>query len=717
MKMSMNTDADRIALRRETRAKVSDVTADDWQRIFAMKLTDADREKLAAVRSAIDSGKLSRHAEDRYTKTGRSKRISKAECLRLYAELAELEREDKLHEMVANTPNNYELITTYERFETLIDSLASEPIIAIDTETTGLDVYADHIVGISLTSPNANWNVYIPVGHIDAKQQLPRSYVLYRLTPMLTDVNVKKVLHNANYDIQMFMRYGIEVVGVAWDTQIAMHLLNENEPSYQLKKLATRYLHEPSDTFEQLFGKNAQFATVPLDIALVYAAKDTAITWKLYEFQRKYLEKMPTILSYYRDVEVPLIQAIVAMERTGFVIDTEYAQTYGVQMQHDIERLENELHTEIGDINLNSPMQLKEALERITRKQLESTDAKKVLKPLASKFPVIAKFLEYKSLVKLYSTYISVLPTKINPVTGRLHARFNPMGTVTGRFSSGGNHVNLQNQSHESRKLFVAPKGYVIIGADFSQQEYRCLAYFTQEPLLVEAYKSGKDLYSTMAARIFHVPYEECGDGTVYRKKAKVGLLATVYGTSKYTLATQLGISVDEADKFLNDLFASMPKVAEWIEENKKFVRHHGYVWADKQYRKRRLPDATLREKAWRVDRGESKRTINRALRQATNARVQGSASVQTKVTINAMYHWCLAKQAAGRDFRLWCTVHDENLTLAPIDVTRNEIEEIRGLMLHSYPFGDIPLKTDIELMVRWGDGMTVDEWFEKYPQ
>lgn len=715
MKMTMNTDTDRINRRKAVQSKASDVTADDWQRIFAMKLTDADREKLVAVRSAMNDGKLTRHAEDRYTKTGRAKAFSKAEALRLYVELADLQREDKLREMVANTPDNYELITTNERFETLIDSLDAEPIIAIDTETTGLDVYADHIVGISLTLPIADWNVYIPIGHDDG-EQLTRSYALYRLTPMLTDANVKKVLHNANYDIQIFMRYGIEMAGVAWDTQIAMHLLNENELSYQLKKLATRYLHEPSDTFEQLFGKNALFNTIPLDVALVYAAKDTAITWKLYEFQRKYLEKMPSILRYYREVEVPLISAIVAMERTGFVIDTEYAKTYGTQMQHDIARLIDELHTEIGDINLNSPVQLKDALERITRQQLESTDAKKVLKPLASKFPVIAKLLEYKGLEKLYSTYISVLPTKINPVTGRLHARFNPMGTVTGRFSSGGNGVNLQNQPQDARKLFVAPKGYIIIGADFSQQEYRCLAYFTHDPLLVEAYKSGKDLYSTMAARIFHVPYEECGDGTKYRKKAKVGLLATVYGTSKYTLATQLGISVDEADKFLNDLFASMPKVAEWIEENKRYVRRYGYVWADKQYRKRRLPDATLREKPWPADRGESKRTINRALRQATNARVQGSASLQTKVTINAMHRWCIDKQAHGRDFQLWCTVHDENLTLAPIDVTREEVEEIRDMMLHSYPFGDIPLKTDIELMTRWGEGMPVDEWFEKNP-
>jgi DNA polymerase I len=699
-KLSLNIKADSGATERladavKKKKAANETIGEAWLRILAMSNSEADQAKLLEVKNGMDAGLIGREP------ASVSKRFSKAEALRLYKVLAESQRGQKLKDLVAKTPSNYELITTERQFEKLLTDLANEPIIAVDTETTGLDIYEDVIVGVSLTLPKNNYHVYIPVGY---DGQLSREYVLEGLRSFIEDDTVKKVLHNANYDIHMFLRHGIRLRGLAWDTQTAMALLNENEMSFALKNLATKYLNEPSDTFSELFGKDAKFAKVPLDIALVYAAKDTDLTWRLYEFQRKHMAGMTNVLQYYESIEVPLLDAIVDMERTGFMIDTEFAKTYGEDMKRDIDTKEQSLLKAFGEININSPAQLKPALERITKQKLESTDAKKVLKPLAKQYPAVAELLEYKELTKLYSTYINVLPELIHPKTGRLHARFNPMGARTGRFSSGGNGVNLQNQPKTARKLFVAPPGWAILGGDFSQQEVRCLAYMTQEPTLLDAYENGRDVYASMASEVYGKPYEECGDGTFERKAMKVGVLSCMYGTGPATLAQQLGISVDEAKAFIADFFKRLPNVAKWIDETKAFAKQNGFVWMDKEQRKRRLPEAKQKEKGW-ANRGE----IMRALRQGPNAVIQGTSAIQTKATIVRLHELCKRK-----GWHLWATCHDENLVLVPKTITREEVAEFEAVMVDSYRFGNVKNKTDLELMTRWGEGKSVEEWFSE---
>ncbi|MCY9329962.1 DNA polymerase [Bacillus haynesii] len=719
--------------KRKQKAKTAEPIEESWRRIFASKLSETDRQRLNEVKAAMEAGKLARNPSDCVNKAGNPKAFSKAEAMRLWKTLQESQREETLRQMVENTPENYELITTEDRFQALIEALSDEKIIAVDTETTGVDVYTDVIVGLSLTLPSADWHVYIPVDHVDC-EQLSRKYVLEGLAPVFNDESIGKVLHNAIFDIAMFRRHGFDLKGVVWDTMTAMHLLNENESdrglggagSFKLKDLAPKYLKTPSDTFDVLFGKNAQFKEVPLDIALGYAAKDTELTWKLYEFQRHHMEKMPTILEYYQTVEVPLLYVIVDLEANGYILDLDFAKEYGEKLHKRAEELRKELISELtpfhegdGPLNLNSTQQMRPALSKAIGKELPNMDAKKTLKPLKGEHEVIAKLLEYKKITKLSGTYIETLPLKQNPTTKRWHSRFNPMGTVTGRFSSGKDEeakteqgFNVQNQPKDARKMFVAPPGKVIIGADFKAQEIRCVAHLSGERVLIDAFLNNRDPYATLAAKFHQRLYEEVyklpnGDDTPERKQMKVGMLAAIYGTSKWTLAEQLDTTPDEAQKFLDDMFATMPDLARWIKETQEFAAKHGFVWMDKQQRKRRLPDAKLKAK-W-GDR-DTWRKVNRAKRQGPNARVQGSSSIQTKVTMIKAAEMCKQK---GNGWRLWGTVHDELLFEAPIDFTRKDIEDVRSVMIDSYTWGEVPNGTDIEVMTRWGEGVTVDKWFK----
>ena len=342
------------------RTAANDIEA-AWRSIFAMKNTAADERRLREVFAAMQAGEIERDPADAVNKRGQAKKFSKAEALRLWSALQERKKDAKLRALVESTPDNYRLITDKDTLDEVIaDIVANEPIIAVDTETTGLDVYTDHIVGISLTLPRHDYHVYIPVAH-DEGNQLDREHVLTALHPVMGDANIGKVLHNAKYDMHMLMRYGIRLRGLVHDTQVAMHILNENEPSKRLKDLATKYLDEPSDTYDDLFGK-APFNTVPLDAALVYAAKDTDLTWRLYEFQLKHFERLPKLKRLYYEIENPIIDVSFEMERAGFVLDLDYVAELRQELTAELTDIEAGLRNHFGDINFNSPKQLSEKL-------------------------------------------------------------------------------------------------------------------------------------------------------------------------------------------------------------------------------------------------------------------------------------------------------------------------------------------------------------------
>lgn len=675
--------------------------------ILQTKLTETDHRRLEAVYKSIKAGDLGVGVQD-------MKKFSKSHALKLYSELVVLQRESTIKIMIEKKAKNYWLIQTTKQLDEFLELLRKETLIAVDTETTGLDVYRDTIVGISISLDQADIHVYIPFGHVTGEMQLPESLVLDALREYLVDENIKKIFHNAKYDLHMFIRHGIRIEGLYWDTMIAMILLNENEPSMALKNLATKYgkyfgFEDKSATYEELFGRGG-FQETPLNIGSIYAIKDTHLTLYLYRWQMDCFKARPDleeILEYFLTIEMPLLDVVVDMEQTGFTLDMDRVEELRAEYQGEVDRLEAMLPKYFGDINLKSPKQLIEKIyfewnllpkvkhllkyDRTTKDYKYTVDAK-MLKVLSKYNDGIKLLLEYREKTKLLSTYIEAMPSQLSP-DGKIHATFNQAGTVTGRFSS--SNPNLQNITGSMRKMFIAPEGEVILAGDFSQQEVRFLAHYTKEPALVEAYMTGQDLYAKSASETFNKPIEECGDGSKYRKMMKFGVLSVMYGTGEKTLADQLGISESEAGAFIKRFYDKNPMVAAWIEENVKYLHKHKYV-SLMGGRKRRLPDVMSREKWIRA----------KAERQATNARIQGSAAVQTKVTMLKLAELCKRK-----GWKMLFTIHDEIAVLAPDTLTREDVKEFEDVMINSFKL-DVPNKTDIVIERRWSDGHSVDEWF-----
>lgn len=709
LNLKMNDNSTKVAEveKKVKKAKKEVLSFDDaWKEIIAKKNSASDLEKLREVYKAMKEGRIGRE-EGKENKT-----LTKAEALRQWKVLQEQEKGAKLEAMANNTPSNFILVQDEEQLNEMVNKFHGEQIIAVDTETTGVDVYVDKMVGMSFTLPKQDLNYYIPIRHTTGEKQVEASKVLAKVKPILEDPTIDKVFHNAIFDLHIFKGEGIDVNGKVHDTLIIAHLMNENEPSFRLKELAPKYLKCEADTFDALFGKNCLFSTVELRFANYYACKDTKLTWELYSFYMGYLNRpqFEKLKANYLNIEQPLIKEVFEMERTGFAIDFEEVNRQKVELTARKEQLEELLKIHFGDINFNSVQQLSKVLYQDKKLHLlneippnfkQSTDAK-TLKTL-SKYDEGCKLLvEYKDIVKHLSSFVEKLPEMIKP-DGKIHGSFKQTGTVTGRFSSV--NPNMQQQPKEARKMFVAPEGYLILGADFSAQEPRLLAHFTQDKVLLDIYAEGKDLYSTYASLHYKRPYEEVyknpdGSDTKERKAFKVVILAIMYGMTEKSLADTLGINELEAKTLIDSFYKGSPRVAKWIEHNKETARKTGYV-ETLFGRKRRLPDAKSSDKWERM----------RAERQTTNARIQGSASEQTKLVMIKAGKKLREMSREGREFRLLATIHDEVLFQVPEDITKEEVKIIESLMVDTVKLNNVPSKTDIELGKCWGDLTSVDDW------
>ena len=708
--------------------------------IFQTKISDTDRPRLVAVKEAIESGELQTGVES-------LSKFTKTKALGLWAVLKELRRESMIKQMVEEKPENYHLITDMKNFLELMSLIINEEVIAVDTETTGVEVFGkDVVVGISLTLPKADYHCYIPVRHNVEDIQLKPEIVFKHLKRALEDERIKKVMHNSKFDIHMLRKEGIEVQGLWCDTMVAMHLLNENEPSFALKNLATKYgryfgFEDKSMTYEELFGKGG-FEKTPLDIGTVYGCKDTHLTYKFYTWIMQQFDRIPQLKKLYFELELPITEVCIAMEKEGFLIDLDFAEKYKIELSEEIEKLLSKIKEGFGEININSNQQLAEVIYNQWgvpdefKGKVDAPTLKAIVKKYSKEIEAVQyinDLLKYRELNKLLTTYIEPLPQKISS-DGRLHGSFNQSATVTGRFAS--NNPNLQNLPYPARAMFIAPKDKIIIGSDYSQIEPRFLSHISQDKDFMGAYIDGRDLYSEIASKTFKQPIEECGDGSIWRKKAKVVLLGCMYGISAMSLAEQFGLPIEEAEQIYIDFYNSYPTMKAWFNSTNDFANENGFVQTLMGRKRRFLGHKEIAKKykilhnrivkitgkenfnIWKepkvprqlkMEYWEVAKEYSRVERQSINAVIQGSsADIMKKAMVDIYRHL----KTKGSEWKILGTIHDEVLIEIPATATPEEVQEIAEIQKRAVPLS-VPMKCDVEVSAVWGKGVSFKEWVE----
>lgn len=676
-----------------------------------MKNTEADTGRLQAVKGAMARGVIGRHPD------ALKKRFSKAEALRLWRELQEQQKEQKLVELVANTPSNYVLVKDTETLQKMIDDINSAELIAVDCETYGdkpgdaLDPWKGNMAGFSISTNDRHY--YVPLNHLE-QMELTEQEVIKTVKKPLEQT--KTVMHNAPFDCKWFwLKYGINLIdGLHADTRIMAMAFDENR-SHRLKDLVTDWLREPSDNFDELFGKT-QFNEVPLNVALIYAAGDTEKTLKLYRWIKHWYNKRDDLKRLGRlvfDIEMPVCREFIKADLRGIKFDTEKAHELDAELAQE----ENELVSDIykllgGEINLNSPLQLKEKLF----KELKLPDydkgstGVKTLKKLKSIHPVIPKILEYREVGKLRQAFTSKLPGEVRQ-DNKIHPWFNTWGAATGRFTC--NSPNLQQipaKRSEVRKLFCANgKDRILVSADYSQIEIRCLAHLANEQVLIKAIEAGRDVHSTTAAMISggkasydDVERDREKEGTLgwrLRNQAKVVNFGLIYGMSAKGLAATLEITQVEAELLMKNYFEGYPGIKGYMDIQKKMARNKGYV-LDIFGRKRRLRNEFNQRDFWKGLAAE---------RQAGNFPIQASAgSILKKAIVD------LLEILPGMDVKILLQVHDELIFDCPKDITAEELTLIKTTMENAVKL-KVPVKADIDIYPeRWAEKVSWEEWFGK---
>jgi DNA polymerase-1 len=749
------------AAKRKAEARRPETLEEARERLAKLKWTEADRAVLDEVIEALKSGEI-RRADD-------VKRLSKKEVGDLWRVLCDVRRQAKLDALVANKPANYRIITAHEEFERFVADLYNEPFTAWDTETTGLDLFCDRIVGFSVWLPRADYGVYVPFGHETGEEQLPEEVALGAIKDYLENPENKTIWHNSKYDMHMLRNHGINVADPYFDTQVAAHVLNENE-SHRLKDLAPKYLGVQADHFDSLFGDDPTIYDKPIGPAGVYAIKDVEFTWKLYNFQRPHIDSRPGLKYVFWNIEIPQIRVSLEMERQGFAVDLEGCkklesefevlveealksvhEAFGTHTPEFLAKISKKLGREITEFNVASPEQLQfliydylglpDISKQVNPKLQPRSTAHAVIEKLAEMDERLVPLLDYREKEKLLNTYIRKFPEMRAP-DGKIHYSLSQFGTETGRYSSAQygdkknkKGVNIQNQPSRSKAakkvkgLLIADPGWLILSSDLSQIEPRILAHMSGDELLRAPYQTGDDLYIRMAMDLYGFERKYCEDGAYDptdtfqpRKRAKTGLLASMYGTSKWTLAQQMHISVEEAEQFLETFFSTYKGVKKFIDDTHDFVYRNEYVetmfgrkrrfpgfraMMDRRKRLERIPYKRMTHEQ-REELAELRKNTNGILRASVNARIQGSAADVMKLILAEMYKLCQRK-----GWKIVATVHDEVNMLVPETVTPEDVEEVEKIMTQTVKLA-VPMKCDTTLQRRWGEEIPWREWFKQ---
>jgi len=530
------------------------------------------------------------------------------------------------------TDADYRTVLQESELETVLEELREAKAFAIDLETTGTDPMSAQIVGIALSS-RPLLGYYVPIGHdaLGSPEQLPLELVLNALKPLVEDEQYALCGQNLKYDIVVLANYGVEARGIAFDSMIASHLAAPEQRRHNLETIAETYLGCRVATYADVAGKDGAFSAVPVEAATAYAAEDAEIVQRLRGPLTEAIEASG-VETLFREVEIPLIPVLARMERAGILVDPNELEAQGRDLRKELEIVEADLF-EIADceFNPNSPKQVAEILfERlglpvIDRTKSGPSTSAQVLSELASLHPFPGKLMAHRELRKLLTTYIDQLPKAINERTGRIHTSFHQASTATGRLSS--SDPNLQNIPTRTeiggriRRAFVAPKGSVLLAADYSQIELRLLAHFSKDQELLRAFEEGADLHTLTASRVFDV--SEAHITAEQRAMAKRINFGILYGISPYGLGRDLGIPQSEAKAFIDRFFGAYPQAKQTLDDLVEKATRKGYA---ETILGRRRPLPNLRS------RNASQRNFDR--RNAVNTPIQGSAADLIKLAM-----------------------------------------------------------------------------------
>jgi DNA polymerase I len=599
---------------------------------------------------------------------------------------------------------NYHLITNEKEIDDWINEAEEAGELAIDTETSSLDVHQADLVGISL-STKVGKACYIPIGH-KFKGCLKKEAVIKKLKPLLEDKSVKKIGQNIKFDFIVLFKQGINMSSME-DTMLMSYVLDAGKNRHNMDTLSEIHLQHKTISFKEIVGtgkKEINFSDVELDKAMEYAAEDADITYRLYKIFSKNL-KLEKLTNIYEIFEKPLIKILAFMEIEGIKIDNKFLEVLSEKFGKKIKKLEKEVFKiSKKEFNIASPKQLGEviyndlkiAVLKKTRKGSFATNAS-VLEDLAfkgHKFPQLV--LDWRQLSKLKNTYSDALPEHINPITKRVHTSFLLAATTTGRLAS--SDPNLQNipikseDGKEIRKAFIAKKDFTLISADYNQIEMRILADLADVKELKKAFKNNEDIHTLTASQVFDVDLKKVNQDM--RRKAKAINFGIIYGISQYGLAKQINVSNHKADEFLNAYFSRFPEIKIYMDDTIKFCKKSGYV---NNIFGRRSHFNGINDKNFNVRNFQERASIN--------APIQGSASEIMRLAMIRLDK--KFESLKDNKSKILLQIHDELIFEVPekevktiTKIIQEEMTSVTESDLHSF---STPLTVDINKGSNWG--------------
>ncbi len=623
---------------------------------------------------------------------------------------AETESEDPVEE-IASEDNNaetasvkeYETILSNKHLDQWIAKLESADLISIDTETTSLDYMKAKIVGISFAVAE-NSAAYVPLQHDypGAPEQLSLTTTLEKLKPLLEDKNKLKIGQNLKYDLEVFANYQINLRGIEHDTMLESYVVNSTSGRHDMDSLAKSYLGIETIHYEDVAGKGAKqitFNQVSIEDAAPYAAEDADIVLKLHRYLSSELKKHATLEQVYKTIEMPLLSVLARIERNGVVIDPDMLMQQSFELQARMQEIEMEAHDLAGEtFNIASPKQIQAILyEKMNLPVLAKTPkgqpstAESVLQELAEEYKLPKLILEHRSVSKLRSTYTEKLPQMINADTGRVHTSYHQAVAATGRLSS--SNPNLQNipiRTPEGRKIrqaFIAPEGYIMVAADYSQIELRIMAHLSSDKSLLDAFDKGLDIHKTTAAEVFSVAIGDVNNDQ--RRAAKAINFGLIYGMSAFGLAKQLSIGRSEAKEYIDLYFSRYPSVKIFMDDTREKAKQDGFV-ETVYHRRLYLPEINSRNAARR----------QYAERTAINAPMQGTAADIIKLAMINIDNWL---HESNIDAKMIMQVHDELVFEVATESLDTFIKEVDTRMSKNDHL-KVPLVVDIGYGNNWDE-------------